>query len=69
MMSVTVRGQCVFCKQTVEFDVPKEEWDIYNQGRGPVIQEAMPSLTVGPREFIISQMCEKCFDDVTAEVV
>jgi hypothetical protein len=39
-----------------------------NTTSGPLIQDALPDLTPGEREFLLTGCCESCFDRLFAEV-
>lgn len=41
--------------------------DYISWKNGELIQKAMPYLSPGERELLISQVCSDCFDSVTYE--
>jgi hypothetical protein len=53
-------GGCHYCKSDVIVVVPKQA--IRNYRAGALIQQAMPMLSKGQREFLISGVCNECFD-------
>lgn len=56
--------KCLSCKEVHQFEVNARDYDSW-QG-GMLLQEAMPYLTPGQRELMISGTCEKCFMDIFA---
>lgn len=57
---VRLHGPCVSCSkvQTVTVDAaPFHKWR-----SGMHIQDAMPDVSDGDREFLLSSICEPCFD-------
>jgi len=65
--AVRVFGPCIWCDTQIVFYVPTDEWDKWSEGRGPFIQEAMPSVSADNREFLISGSCGDCYDEIFAE--
>ena len=62
------RSNCHFCVKEVTVRVPKSRYNDYKRWRrGANIQDAMPWMSAGDREFLISGVCEKCFDDTCKE--
>jgi len=59
--TVVVSGNCVMCKKQCEVRVREEDLKKWKAGRG-FIQDLMPYLSAGDREFLISQICSDCFD-------
>lgn len=65
-MSESVRdyhyhGSCRNCGSSQSMMVDINDINDWN-ARGVHIQDAMPYLTAGEREFLISETCEPCFD-------
>jgi hypothetical protein len=60
-----VVGECLSCKKSVMVHIPKPH--LYKYRQGAHIQDAMPTLTPGDREFLISGVCEPCFDEMWVE--
>ena len=58
-------GRCHVCKTPTSVTVPKQALLLYRDGAH--IQHAMPMLSPGQREFLISGNCETCFDSITKE--
>ena len=53
---------CWRCKTTHVIDVPDDghaEW-----GQGMPIQDALPELSAGEREMLLSGTCDPCFDEM-----
>lgn len=60
---VQISGTCIVCKEKVEFYVSQDSHRAWKAGAH--IQEAMPEVSPGHREFLISKTCETCFDRIT----
>jgi hypothetical protein len=58
-------GPCMECKKTIKIRIPKEALYKYNQGAH--IQNAIPMLNDGEREFLMSGYCSECFDIIAKE--
>ena len=56
----TMWTTCRVCKNQVEMQVHIEDVTAWENGK--LIQDAMPYLTPGEREVLISGTCEPCFD-------
>ena len=50
---------CAICDSEHELAIRPEDWRAWQDGM--LIQNAMPYLTAGQRELLISQTCETCF--------
>jgi len=59
-------GSCQRCGKFQTFLVDINDLNRWNT-RKALIQDAMPYLSAGEREFLISGMCEQCFDKLTSE--
>lgn len=59
-------GACVQCHRLVQFTAPIAEYKAWTEGHA-LIQNAMPSLGDSDREFLISGVCGKCFDELFKE--
>ena len=57
---------CPICNIKHFINVSKEAYDSWK--KGTVIQKAFPELDEDQREWIISGLCPKCFDDVMVRV-
>lgn len=55
----TLSAQCRICGEVHELKVYIEDFARWRNGE--VIQNAMPYLTPGERELLISGTCDKCF--------
>ena len=64
MTKTIVAVDCVQCKETHHLTVGAADLDTWNNGE--LIQNAMPYLTAGEREILISGVCETCFDNMFA---
>ena len=62
MTKTIVAVDCVQCKETQHITVGTA--DLTNWESGELIQNAMPYLTAGQREILISGVCETCFDNM-----
>jgi len=58
-------GPCVMCKEGHSVSVPGPE--LFQFRRGAHIQDAMPSVEAGDREFLMTGICPKCFDEMFAD--
>lgn len=58
-------GTCIKCKKKISVNIPSQELFAYRQGGH--IQDAMPSVVVSDREFLMSGICGACFDKIFAE--
>lgn len=58
---ITLEGVCTLCGREQEIQVNQERYRTWKES-GAYIQDALPELTPGEREFLISGICEKCFD-------
>ena len=62
---VTIDVTCMFCGNVHNVLLLAREYDAW-QG-GALIQDAMPHLSAGQRELLISGICETCFDETFPE--
>jgi hypothetical protein len=58
----TVTAECRLCGRTYELKV--NPGDFMDWRKGKHIQDAMPYLSAGDRELLISGTCESCFDEL-----
>jgi hypothetical protein len=58
---VPVEVECVMCQKFITLHVPRVGYENWIHG-GVFIQDALPSLSAGERELLISKTCEPCFD-------
>jgi len=58
----TLSVACSVCTTRKEIEVDIEKF--YAWQGGELIQNALPELTPGERELLISGICEKCFDEI-----
>ena len=57
---------CFKCKRVVELNVNGADIErVYRHGAH--VQDAMPYLTAGEREILISGLCERCFNEIFAD--
>jgi hypothetical protein len=61
----TLQAQCIRCKDTHVLMVSNH--DLKRWEGGELIQNAMPYLTAGEREILISGVCETCFGKMYRE--
>lgn len=61
----TFEDNCVVCGKPYSVEVDEEGWNAWRNGE--LIQNALPDMTAGDREFLISQICPTCFDDLFKE--
>jgi hypothetical protein len=62
---VKLTGACVWCRKAQEVQVSSASFHKWRSGMH--IQNAMPEVSTGHREFIMSGICEPCFDEVTKD--
>lgn len=62
---VLIIGPCISCKQEQQIKV--SQTSVIRHGMGEYIQDVLPQLTPGEREFLISGFCEPCFDRMFSE--
>jgi hypothetical protein len=65
--TTTLQLKCWKCKRETELKVPTKGFDEWAMGTGKHIQYALPQLSPGDREFMISGTCEPCFDAMFGE--
>lgn len=57
---------CFKCKRVVELNVNGADYEqVYRYGVH--VQVAMPYLTAGEREILISGLCERCYNEIFAD--
>lgn len=56
----TVSVRCLSCQAKETFNVSYKAFVAWE--RGELIQEALPELSLGQREILISNTCGECFD-------
>ena len=62
---LSINRKCVVCGKEREIKVPKEDYERWKAGL--FIQEAMPTVSAEDREFLMSDVCSECFDNLFAE--
>ena len=60
-----VRVNCRTCSN--EFTLQVNQNDLKDWQEGEFIQDAMPYLSAGERELLISNICEECFTNLFSE--
>ena len=60
-----VQVYCRICSN--EFTLQVNQNDLKDWQEGKYIQDAMPYLSAGERELLISNICEECFTNLFAE--
>jgi|JI10StandDraft_1071094.scaffolds.fasta_scaffold620408_3 hypothetical protein len=63
--TITIEATCGMCQQTKTLTLPASGWIAYKSG--VLIQRALPSVSEGDRELLISQTCGPCFDKLFDE--
>ena len=56
-----IKKDCVHCEKEFEIHVNKDDYKEWTDN-GTLIQQAMPYLTPGERELLISGTCDECWD-------
>ena len=57
--------ECEYCKKSYSFEVRENGFEAYENGE--YIQDALPMLTAGEREMLISQTCDSCWAELFGE--
>lgn len=57
---ILIERTCPFCGEKMALPVPKDEFDAWQSG--VPVQKAFPYLSAEEREFIISGICENCWE-------
>ena len=60
--TVTIATRCGRCGDSYELVIPTHEWEAYIGGK--LIQDALPSLTAGERELLLSHTCDACWRNI-----
>jgi hypothetical protein len=58
-------GPCLLCNNAQKVTIPGPA--LYKYRKGAHIQDAMPTLTDGEREFLVTGICNDCFNKLFAE--
>lgn len=61
---VTVYGPCHYCSAPQSVTVKKADLEKFRAGN--YAQDCFQGLSPGQREFLISGICDKCWDDMFA---
>lgn len=61
---IDIKVKCFMCNK--EYTVTVADQDFNKWRAGAFVQDAFPYLTAGQRELLISNSCEKCFDNLFA---
>lgn len=59
---IKVEKTCDYCEMVYTFDVDSIGFELWRSGAAH-IQDALPSLSAGYRELLISGCCDECFND------
>ena len=62
--NLTVEVKCYQCGETFELKVAFDDWQEYVSDVRRHIQDIFPYLTSAERELLISNTCEKCWNDM-----
>jgi hypothetical protein len=60
-----IAQNCRSCGKRIVLNVPAEGFRKWQQGA--MIQNVLPKLSPGEREFLMSGICEPCFDNIFGE--
>lgn len=60
---IKIEVACVHCQNVYALMVEQSGFDNWSQGL-QLIQNAMPYLTAGERELLISGTCDDCWDNM-----
>jgi hypothetical protein len=64
---LTIAKLCPFCGFEAAVTVPAEPYHRWDEGKGPLIQDCLPNLSVDDREVLISGSHSACYDDAFLE--
>jgi hypothetical protein len=64
--TTTLSKECPFCKKThtMEFDAEALYSGLEKRKAGMRIQDAFPTFNPDQREFLLSGICSKCWDEM-----
>lgn len=66
--TLPIEQTCFSCHEVKHVMVNPDHLEKWKAGGvGNLIQDTMPTLNGGEREFLISSMCEHCFDAMFAD--
>lgn len=60
--TLRVDGPCIYCRTPQSVTVPAEA--LIKFGQGGFAQECFPNLPAHAREFLISGICDKCWNEL-----
>ena len=55
------KAKCLCCGKVTSVMVPTEQYNIWRSGEA-LIQDALPMLSTSEREFLMTNICEECWD-------
>ncbi len=61
---VCIDVTCIQCKKLYTVTCCADDYDDFKAGE--LIQNALPYLSEGDRELLISQICDSCFEEIFA---
>jgi len=59
---VCTTRSCPVCGKIGTVEIPIAEWEAWADGTGPMIQHAMPSVSAGDREMLLSGTHDACWE-------
>lgn len=59
---VTFAGSCIYCRRPQTIEVDEDAAGRYQ--RGEFVQDCFPTLSPGDREFLISGICDTCWNEM-----
>lgn len=62
MDTVTLTKACPFCKTEYKKEFPVDGYRRYRNGEK--VQDCFPEMSADDREFLITGICQKCWDKV-----
>lgn len=61
--TLRLESKCLLCQKPSYVErMPADGWALWDEGKGPFIQVALPTLTPAERETILSGCHDACFD-------
>lgn len=61
---VYISRRCPHCGKISKVKIPKDEWENWDNGKGGLIQNCLPSLSQDDRELLLSGICPECWKSI-----
>lgn len=66
-MKITRTSMISGITRTMDIPITEEQWELWDEGNGPLAQDCFPDLDIDSREFIISGITREEWDEVMGE--